>query len=462
MAEGARAAAAAGGVRALVGAGAVLLGPEAPGPVRRPSWEQLRVVRGVGVGIEGGRIALVAPDGDVRDWFQGRTRGRSDTGTHAGCDAGAEPIDCGGRLVTPGLVDPHTHALFGAPRLEDHARRARGDDYKAIAAAGGGILQSMRDFRGRSEDELVALGRERLRWVAALGTTAVEIKSGYGLELQTELRALRAIRRLAEESPLEIVATFLGAHEVPPEHRSRREGWVRLLTEDLIPRVGRQRLAEFCDVFCEPGVFSIEESEAILGAARSAGLRLKLHADELDPHGGAELAARLGATSADHLGAISPAGIEALAASETVAVLLPGTLMFLGEGRQAPARALLDAGAVVALASDFNPGSSPGANLPLMMTLAVSQGRMQPEEALAATTVNAACAIARGDSLGRIRVGAPADLTVWNCRDPRELAYWYGMPLAWLTIALGSACLTHGRGISSAGCELGPLSPPIT
>jgi imidazolonepropionase len=448
-----------GGLSALVGAGAVVLGPEEPGPIRHPTWDHLRITRGVGVGIEAGRIALVAPDADVRDWYDERTGGRADERT-----SGTEPgiVECGGRLVTAGLVDPHTHALFGAPRLDDHARRARGDDYKSIAAAGGGILQSMRDFRSRGEDELVALGRSRLRWIVALGTTTVEIKSGYGLEPDAEFRALRAIRRLATEGPLHVVATFLGAHEIPPEYRPRREAWVRLLIDELIPRVGRERLAEFCDVFCEPGVFSLEESEAILCAARAAGLGLKVHADELDPYGGAELAARLGATSADHLGAISPAGVEALAASETVAVLLPGTLLFLGKARQAPARALVDEGAVVAVASDFNPGSSPSANVPLMMALAVSQARLQPEEAFAAATVNAACAVGRGADRGRIRVGGPADVTVWNCRDVRELAYWYGMPLAWRVLASGSACLASGPAVSSSGYELDPLSSPIS
>jgi imidazolonepropionase len=446
-----------GGLSALVGAGAVVLGPEEPGPLRHPTWDHLRITRGVGVGIEAGRIALVGPDADVRAWYAERQGHR---GTEA--RGHSELIECGGRLVTAGLVDPHTHALFGAPRLDDHARRARGDDYKSIAAAGGGILQSMRDFRSRGEDELVALGRSRLRWIAALGTTTVEIKSGYGLESDAEFRALRAIRRLAAEGPLNVVATFLGAHEVPPEYRPHREGWVRLLIDELIPRVGRERLAEFCDVFCEPGVFSLEESEAILCAARAAGLGLKVHADELDPYGGAELAARLGATSADHLGAISPAGVEALAASDTVAVLLPGTLLFLGKARQAPARALVDEGAVVAVASDFNPGSSPSANVPLMMALAVSQARLQPEEAFAAATVNAACAVGRGAERGRIRVGGPADVTVWNCRDVRELAYWYGMPLAWRGFASGSACLASGPAVSSSGYELDSLSSPIS
>jgi imidazolonepropionase len=446
------------GVTALVGAAAVVLGPAEPGPLRRATWERLRVTAGVGVGVEGGRIALIAPDRDVRAWYGAQVHGRA-----AGHPpAFAELIECEGRLITPGLVDPHTHALFGAPRLEDHARRARGDDYKSIAAAGGGILQSMRDFRARGEDELVALGEARLAWIAALGTTTVEVKSGYGLESAAELRALRAIRRLAEAGPATVVATFLGAHEVPPEHRPRREAWVRILVEELIPRVGRERLAEFCDVFCEPGVFSLAESEAILLAARAAGMGLKVHADELDPYGGAELAARLGAASADHLGAISAAGVDALAGSDTVAVILPGTLVFLGQSRHAPARALVDAGAVVALASDFNPGSSPSANVPLMMALAVSQARLQPAEAFAAATVNAACALARGAAGGRLTVGGPADLVAWNCRDPRELAYWYGMPLAWRVFAGGIACHGPERAVSSAGSGLKPLSPPLS
>jgi imidazolonepropionase len=443
------------GVTALVGAGAVVRGPAEPGPLRRPVWDALGVTTGVGVAIADGRVALIAPDREVRAWYREQVHGRGGAHPHAY----AELVECEGRIVTPGLVDPHTHAVFGAPRLDDQARRARGDDYKGIAAAGGGILQSMRDFRGRSEDELVALGAGRLAWVGALGTTTIEIKSGYGLEPEAELRALRAIGRLAARGPLAVVPTFLGAHEVPPEYRADRAAWVRLLVEELIPRVGREGLAEFCDVFCEPGVFDLEESEAILRAARGAGLGLKLHADELDPFGGAELAARLGAVSADHLGAISPGGIEALAASGTVAVLLPGTLAFLGKTKQAPARALVDAGAVVALASDFNPGSSPSANLPLMMALAVSQARLQPAEAFAAATVNAAAALGRGAGGGRLRVGGAADVAVWNCRDPRELAYWYGMPLAWRVFAGGFACHGPDAALSSPSCGLRPLSP---
>lgn len=429
---------------ALVGAAAVVAGPEAPGPVRRPTADHLGVRAGAGVALEEGRIMLVAPDAEVRAWAASRA---------------AEVVECDGRLITPGLVDAHTHAVFGRARLDDQARRARGEDYKAIAAAGGGILSSVSDFRSRGEDELAAVTRERLAHAAALGTTTVEIKSGYGLALEHELKALRVVRRLAAELPLRLVPTFLGAHEVPAEHRPRRDAYVRLVIEEMLPAVAREGLAAFCDVFCEPGVFSVDESAAILEAARSWGLRAKLHADELDPSGGAELAARLGAASADHLAAISPAGVEALAASSTVAVLLPGTLTFLGKSRQAPARALFAAGAVVALASDFNPGSSPTANLPLVMALAVGQARFQPEEAFIAATVNAAAALGLGEDAGRLVPGGRADVVVWNCREWRELAYWYGMPLAWRVYAAGRPCHRSEPGLSSSGSGVSPLSP---
>ena len=408
----------AGGRIGFVNASAVVCGPSDPGPVRQATTDHLGIRSGIGIGIEGDRVALLAPDAEVRDWA-------------------TQVVDVERRLITPGLVDCHTHLVFGQPRLDDQARRARGEDYQAIAAAGGGILSSVRDLRARGEDELLDLARGRLASLAALGSTTVEIKSGYGLTVADELKSLRAIRRLQAEVPLTLVPTFLGAHEVPEEYRPRRAEYVRLVCDVMLPAVAAESLATFCDVFCEPGVFSLDETETILAAARSHGLRAKLHADELDPSGGAELAARLGAASADHLAAISPAGIEALAGSETVAVILPGTLLFLGRTRQAPARALVDAGAVVAVASDFNPGSSPSANLPLMMAMAVSQARLQPAEAFIGATVNAACAVGLGDRRGRLAPGCRADLVVWNCRDVRELSYWYGMPLAWRSYAAG-------------------------
>jgi len=432
----------------LVNACAVVTGPEENGPVRRPTWDHLGIRTGVGVGIEDGRIALIAPDADLHDWAT----------TH---DSRPTTHDCEGRLITPGLVDCHTHAVFGKPRVGDQARRARGEDYKAIAAAGGGILSSVEDFRGRDEAELVALTTERLVQAGRLGSTSIEVKSGYGLSLEHELKALRVIRSVQQALPQTLVPTFLGAHEIPAEHRGRgRDAYVRLVIEEMIPAVARDSLARFCDVFCEPGVFALDESRAILEAAKAAGLGAKLHADELDPYGGAELAAELGATSADHLGAISARGVDALAHSGTVAVLLPGTLTFLGKQRQAPARTLIDSGAIVALATDFNPGSSPTGNLPLIMALGVSQGRMQPEEAFLAATVNAAQAA--GLDAGRLRVGARADIAVWNCRDVRELSYWYGMPLAWLALAGGRPCHLGRAGITSANSGAGPLSPPTS
>jgi imidazolonepropionase len=434
---------------ALLNIGAVATGPAATGPVRHPTWDDVGLVTGVGIGVEDGRVAIIAPDEEVGEWFHSAIS--PDT-----------VVDCGGRLVTAGLVDAHTHAVFGKPRLEDQARRARGEDYMAIAAGGGGILSTVADFRARGENDLILLSLPRLAMMGALGTTVVEIKSGYGLSLEAELKALRVVGRLRDLVPLRLVATFLGAHEIPPEYRHRRDAYVRLVIEEMLPAVALEGLAAFCDVFCEPGAFSVEEAAAILGVAGAFGLGLKLHADELAPSGGAELAAKLGAASADHLGAISSAGIEALAASETAAVLLPGTLLFLGRTAQAPARALVDAGAIVALATDFNPGTSPSANLPLMMALAVCQARLQPEEAFIAATVNAAHAVRLAGDRGRVAVGAPADLVVWNCRDVRELAYWYGTPLAWRVYAAGRPCHHGGPGISSAGSLGRPLSPPLS
>ncbi|HJU74793.1 MAG TPA: imidazolonepropionase [Gemmatimonadaceae bacterium] len=341
----------------------------------------------------------------------------------------AEQVDCDRRVLMPGLVDSHTHAIFGKPRYEEQELRASGADYMEIARRGGGIHSSVRDLRMRDEEELYVLAHKRLRRLSSHGTTTVEVKSGYGLTLDDELKMLQVARRLAETLPVRIVPTFLGAHEIPLEARSTPAGradYVRLLVSAMIPRVAAESLAQFVDVFCEPGVFTVEESRSILSAARQAGLRLKLHADELRPSGGAELAAELGATSADHLAAISHDGIRALAASQTVATLLPGTMLFLGKDRQAPARALIEAGAAVALATDFNPGTSPTTNFPLILTLAVSQLRMSVAEAILAATVNGAAALGIADRVGQIAPGFSADLALFDIDDVRELPYWYG------------------------------------
>lgn len=341
----------------------------------------------------------------------------------------AEALDCGGRMMTPGLVDSHTHAVFGRPRYDEQELRAAGAGYMEIANRGGGIHSSVRDLRERSEEDLLALAHARLARLARYGATTIEIKSGYGLSVEDELKELRVVSRLQTETSLRLVPTWLGAHEVPREYRDRPQGrhnYIQQLIHEQLPRVAAERLAVFADVFCEPGVFTLEETRTILTAARARGLMLKLHADELEPCGGAELAAQLGATSADHLAAISPAGITALAQSDTVATLLPGTMMFLGRTRQAPARELIDAGAIVALATDFNPGTSPTPNLPLMMTLGVSQLHMSVAEVLLATTVNGAAALGLAETVGQIAPAFSADISIWDCEDVREIPYWYG------------------------------------
>ncbi len=341
----------------------------------------------------------------------------------------AELFDCARGVLTPGLVDSHTHAIFGRPRYDEQELRAAGLDYMEIARRGGGIHASVRDLRTRSEDELVALALPRLRRLAAHGTTTVEVKSGYGLTLDDELKSLRAIAQLGTLLPLRLVPTFLGAHEIPLEARSSPAGradYLHLLVSQMIPAVVAGELARFADVFCEPGVFTVEETRTILGAARDAGLGIKLHADELRPSGGAELAASLEATSADHLAAISESGIRALAASRTVATLLPGTMLFLGKDRQAPARALLDGGAAVALATDFNPGTSPTPNFPLILSLAVSQLHLSVSEALLAATVNGAAALDLANETGQLAAGYSADIALFEMEDVRELPYWYG------------------------------------
>ncbi|CAN5346360.1 imidazolonepropionase [soil metagenome] len=343
--------------------------------------------------------------------------------------AAAERVDCAGCILTPGLVDSHTHAVFGRARYEEQELRASGLAYMEIARRGGGIHASVRDLRSRTEEELYLLARARLLRLASYGTTTVEVKSGYGLSLDDELKALRVIRRLAEQLPLRIVPTWLGAHEIPLEYRDRPSGrreYLDLLVGEMLPQVVSGGLASFADVFCEPGVFTPDEARLVLAAARETGLGVKIHADELEGSGGAELACELGATSADHLAAVSDRGIAALAASQTVATLLPGTMLFLGRPRQAPARQLIDAGAAVALATDFNPGTSPTFNFPLMLTLGVSQLRMSAGEALIAATVNGAAALGLAAETGQIAPGFSADLALFEADDFRELPYWYG------------------------------------
>jgi imidazolonepropionase len=400
---------------------------------RGTECQALEILSGAAVVVDGARIVAVGPN-------------------EALCAAhpDAHVVDCGGRVLLPGLVDSHTHGIFGKARFEEQELRAAGVGYMEIARRGGGIHSSVRDLRARSEDDLFALALPRLTRLAAHGTTTIEVKSGYGLTLDDELKSLRVIRRLQQVLPLRLVPTFLGAHEIPLEYRAAprtRQEYIALLVDEMLPRVAAEGLATFADIFCEPGVYTPDESRLILGAARRHGLKIKLHADELETSGAAELAVELGATSADHLAAISDAGIRALASAGTVATLLPGTMLFLGRERQAPARALLDAGAAVALATDFNPGTSPTVNFPLILTLAISQLHLSVSEAVLASTVNGAAAVGLAAETGQLAPGFSADLALFDIEDVRELPYWYGDQRCHATWVRGVKA--HGAGVGA-------------
>lgn len=367
---------------------------------------------GAALAVIDGRIAALGPEAELSARFPE-----------------AERISCGGRVLTPGFVDSHTHAVFGRWRAEEYALRCRGVPYMEIARQGGGINASVSDLRSRSEDELVELTRGRLREMLRRGTTTAEVKSGYGLTTEAELKMLRVVRRLNEEGPIELVPTFMGAHEIPPEYRDRRSRYVELVTEEMIPAVAESGLAVFCDVFMEPGVFNANETRRILEAGLAHGLWPKVHADELEYSGGAELAIELNAASADHLGQVSDAAIRMFPRSGTVATLLPTTLFFLGRKEYAPGRRLLDAGATVALATDFNPGSSPTPSMALVLTAACSQMGFDPLEALVAATAGGARALRLEDGRGTLRAGAPADIILWDASDYREIPYRFGVNL---------------------------------
>jgi imidazolonepropionase len=359
----------------------------------------------------------------------GRILEVGDSGDLARRHPEAERVDCAGAVLTPGFVDSHTHAVFGRWRADEYALRCQGVPYMEIARRGGGIKASVRDLRARTEAELVALARPRLAELAWHGTTTVEVKSGYGLSVEDELKTLRAIRTLAAEGPLDIVPTFMGAHEFPEEFQEDRDGYVDLIVSDMIPAVAAEGLAVFCDVFMEPGVFTAGQTRRILEAGLEHGLIPKLHADELEWSGGAELAAELRAASADHLGRIGPEGIRALASATTVATLLPATLFFLGRKEYSPARALLEAGATIALATDFNPGSAPSPRMALALTIACSQMGLSPLESLVAATAGGARALCLDDGRGTLGAGAPADIILWDAADHREIPYRFGSDL---------------------------------
>ncbi len=335
-------------------------------------------------------------------------------------------LDASGLVALPGFVDAHTHTVFAGSREGEFAMRSEGMTYQQIAERGGGILNSIRSVRSSSKRDLKKRARRYLNEMLRHGTTTIEIKSGYGLSSDAEMMMLEAIRELADEELPDIIATFLGAHAIPPEYQDNREGYVALLIDSMLPYIASKKLAEYCDVFCERGYFGIEETERILRAAKALGLKLKLHAEELSHLGGAELGARLGATSVDHLEHLAVEDMGALRESGTVAVLLPGVSFFLNH-EYAPARALIDAGVPVALATDFNPGSCMSFSMPMMMTIACTHMRMTPEESLTAATLNAAAALDRSAYLGSIETGKQADIILADIPDYRFLAYHFGM-----------------------------------
>ena len=356
---------------------------------------------------------------------------------------GGKELDASGRVVLPGFIDSHTHLLFAGTREEEFEMRLRGASYQEIAARGGGIKSTVEKTRRASREELWASGKRNLDTMLSLGTTTVEAKTGYGLSTQDEIKMLEVLAELGREHPLEVVPTFLGAHEVPPEYGGKTEDYVRLVIEEMIPAVAEKKLARFCDVFCEKGVFSPDQSRRILAAGKRFGLIPKVHADELTPLGGAELAAEMGAASADHLLFVSEEGMEAMARKGVVATLLPGTAFFLFLGRYAPAREMISRGVTVALATDFNPGSCMTQSLPLITTLACTQMRMTPAEAIAAATINAAYALGRADRVSSLAVGKFADLAFFAVEDYREIPYYFGVNHCTLTLKRGQVVWNH-------------------
>ena len=334
-------------------------------------------------------------------------------------------IDASGKVVLPGFVDSHTHMMFAGNRAHEFALRSQGATYQQIAEAGGGILNTITNVRAASKKDLK---KQTLRYMNSMmrhGTTTVEIKTGYGLDLDSEIKMLDAINELKAEEMMTVVPTFICAHAYPPEYKQNKSAYVDLIIDKMIPYAGKRNLAAFCDVFCEKGYFELDDTERILTEGKKHGMLPKIHAEELNPLGGAELAARVGAVSADHLEHVTEEGIQALREGNVVAALLPGVSFFLNHG-YAPARKLIDAGVAVAIASDFNPGSCMSYSMPLMMTIACTQMKMSPEEALVASTLNAAAALNMSSSIGSIEVGKNADLIIADVPDYKFLAYHFG------------------------------------
>ena len=379
------------------------------------------------VGGELGDLAVIADGGMlIRDGVIVGTGPSGVIEKQLGGDG--EIIDARGRVVLPGFVDAHTHPVFGGNRVDEFELRARGVSYEEIATSGGGIRSTVRKTRAATEAELKAQALRHAQWFLQCGTTTVEAKSGYGLSLAEELKILRVVRALGAEAAIEFVPTFLGAHAIPQEHEADPQRYVEIVVNEMLPAVAAEGLAEYCDIFCERGYFDIETARRILTAAQRHGLGLRMHVDQLTNSGGAKLAADLSAKTADHLEQTEDDGIAALLQAKVQPVLLPGSVYALGKTRYPRARAMIDAGLAVVLATDFNPGSSPTPSMPMMLSLASTQMKMTPAEGVSAATINAAYSLGRGGKIGSLEPGKRANFAIFDCGDYRELAYYFGLP----------------------------------
>jgi imidazolonepropionase len=401
-----------------------------PAPRRGRGLRELGIIRDGAVLIHGGRIAAVGPRRRVETLRAARR---------------AEKLHLGGRTLLPGFVDAHTHLIFSSSRAAEYERRISGATYDQIARSGGGIRSTVRGLRQASARALHGRALAHLREFATHGTTTLEAKSGYGLDWNNELKSLTILAELHQDQPLDIAATFLGAHVVPQEFARRPDAYVDLLARHWIPAVATAGLAEFCDAFCDRGAFTVDQARRILTAGRACGLVPRIHAEQLTRTGAARLAIELHAASADHLEKIGRRDIRALALSNVVCTLLPGCCFHLGLPQYAPARALIGEGAIVALATDFNPGTSPTVSMPMILSLACTQMRMTPAEAIAAATINPAYSLRRHDRLGSIEVGKYADLAAFDVADHREIPYYFGVNLCSLTLKRGS--IIHRKGL---------------